>query len=99
MAELISLVGLDKAAVFAALYNGARPQGLGFLQYVPTAMTAEDARNHYGNNFGHFDYVQGRVMKVDLSGDNLDPRLYDRDNGQDAAKTIIDALRATPESE
>ena len=42
----------------------------------------------------YFDYVKGRVMKVDLSGDEFSPRLYDRDNGQGAAEGVINALRA-----
>ena len=95
MSEAISLEGLDKAAVFAALYNGAKAQGLGFLHYDPTPMTAEVARNIFGNDFGYFDYVQGRVMKVDLSGDELHPHGYDRDNGANAAASIISALRKT----
>lgn len=37
----------------------------------------------------YFDYLQGRVMKVDLAGDELDPRLYDRDNGEGAARRAI----------
>lgn len=92
---MISLEGLDKAEVFAALYNGARAQGLGFLQYDPQPMTTEQARERFGDSFGYFDYVDGRVMKIDLSGSELNPWLYDRDNGQGAAATIIDALKAT----
>jgi hypothetical protein len=40
-----------------------------------------------------FDYVHGRCMKVDLSGKDLDPYLYDRNNGEGAARRIIAALR------
>lgn len=101
MSEMISLVGLDKAAVFAALYNGARAQGLGFLHYNPEVMTAEAARQRFGKAFGYFgyfDYVDGRVMKVDLSGDELDPWGYDRDNGHGAAEQIINALRITEDT-
>jgi hypothetical protein len=29
----------------------------------------------------HFDYLYGRPLKVDLSGDGVDPWGYDRDNG------------------
>lgn len=44
----ISIAGLDKAAVLAALYNAARPQGLGFLQYDPTPMTKDEAQKILG---------------------------------------------------
>ena len=80
--------------MFAALYNGARPQGLGFLHYNAEPMTAETARNQH-DIFGYFDYVNGRVMKVDLSGDELNPSLYDRDNGAGAAARIINGLKTT----
>jgi len=30
-------------------------------------------------------------MKVDLSGDEFDPRMYDRDNGQGAALRAINS--------
>jgi len=90
----ISIAGLDKAEVLAALYNAARPQGLGFLHYDPAPMTREEAEALLRQT-AYFDYVRGRVLKVDLSGDEFDSSLYDRDNGQDAAERVIAALRAT----
>jgi len=36
--------------------------------------------------------VKGRVMKVDLSKNEFDPRLYDCDNGQGEAQHAIDGL-------
>lgn len=98
MSDTISLIGLDKAAVFAALYNGAKAQGLGFLHYDPTPMTAEQARERFGDQFTYFDYVDGRAMKVDLSGDELYPGLYDRDNGHGAAARVIAAMQATDDT-
>lgn len=43
---------------------------------------------HNGNRL-YFDYLKGRVMKVDLSKDELDTRLYNRDNGPNAAEDAI----------
>lgn len=80
--------------MLAALYNGAKPQGLGFLNYDPTPMNIEEARALLERTQS-FDYLKGRVMKVDLSGDQLDPRSYDRDNGENSAKILIDSLRET----
>ncbi len=90
----VSLSGLDKAAVLAALYNGSQPQGMGFAQYDPNPMTIDQAKALLAKSIdAYFDYVKGRVMKVDLSGDELDPRLYDRDNGDGSAQRIIETLR------
>lgn len=88
---MISLEGLDKAEVLAALYNASRPQGMGFVKYTPEPMTAEEARELLSQRT-HFDYLKGRVMKVDLSQDTLNPWGYDRDNGQGAALEAISAI-------
>lgn len=94
MSGKINIEGMDKAEVFAALYNGARPQGLGFLHYDATPLTANEARNKYGVE-GYHDYVSGRVMKVDLRGNEFDSWGYNRDNGDNAAEKIVNALRKT----
>lgn len=46
-----------------------------------------------------FDYLHGRVMKVDLMGDTFSPFLYDRDNYEGAAAEVIAKLRARLEVE
>ena len=91
----VSLEGLDKAAVFAALFNRSKPQGLGFLHYNPEEMTALQARERFDDCSEYFDYVDGRVMKVNLSGDKLETGLYNRDNGVDAAEDVIATLRSS----
>ena len=84
----ISIAGKNKAKILAALYNSAKAQGLGFLHFTPEPMTEEQAVELLEKT-QYFDYLQGRVMKVDLSGDELNPRLYDRDNGQGAAEEAL----------
>lgn len=90
----IVLKGLNKAAVLAALYNASKPQGMGFLHYDPSPMSVEQAEELLKQGTD-FDYLMGRVMKVDLGGDTLDPWLYDRDNGQGAAAAAIASLQST----
>ena len=85
---MINIAQADKAAVLAALYNASRPLELGILHFDPTPMTTEQAREILAE-YTRFDYLQGRVMKVDLSGTKLDPRLYDRDNGLGAAAAAL----------
>lgn len=87
----IDISGLDKAAVLKALYDAARPQGLGLLHYKAEQMTLEEARELLAG--GHrFDYVHGRVLKVSLDGDALFAGLYDRDNGHGAAERALASL-------
>lgn len=87
----INISGINKAAILAALYNNSRPQGLGFLHFKPDEMTIEQAERLLEQQT-YFDYLLGRVMKVDLSGDILRTWLYDRDNGQGAAEAAIKHL-------
>ena len=92
----IDISKLDKAAVLAALYNASHPQGMGFLQYTPQAMTLDQAAallNEMGER-PYFDYLAGRVMKIALWGDMLDIGLYDRDNGRGAAARALAPLFA-----
>jgi len=91
----VSIQGLDKAAVLAALYNGARAQGMGFLQYDPKPMGVEEAVKLLENDV-HFYYLKGRVMKISLEGDTIREDLYDRDNGAGSCVRIIDSLRQSP---
>ena len=57
MSDEISIAGLNKAAVLAALFNGSRPQGLGFLQYRDSEMTAEMAQSILDSGMTYFDYL------------------------------------------
>lgn len=91
---MVDISGLDKAKVLAALYNAARPQGAGFIAYEPSPMTLDEARGLLKHGT-YFDYVKGRVMKVDIGEDSFNPRLYDRDNGELAAQIAIQTLRQT----
>lgn len=86
----IHIGNIDKAAVLVALYENARAQGLGALVALGNKepMTVERARAML-TDATYFDYVDGRVMKVDLSGDELRTHLYDRDNGQGAAEAAL----------
>lgn len=94
----IPIGDLDKAAVLAALYNNSRIQGMGFLQALPGDMTVAQAREELKGG-SYFDYLHGKVMKVNLSGDTLNPSGYDRDNGEGAARRAIESLRTRPPSE
>jgi len=91
MDKTIDIIGLDKCKLFVALYNKSRVQGLGMLAYVPGDMRVDEVKTSQVSNY--VDYVNGRVMKIDLSGDVIDPWGYDRDNGEGAVKKIVDAVR------
>lgn len=90
---MIDIKGLDKAEVLKELYNNSIHQGLGFLNFNSKDMTLEEAKEILKQRT-YFDYLNGRVMKVDLSSDDeFEEWLYDRDNGIGSAKRVIDELR------
>lgn len=93
--------GLTDAQVLAALYNGSGPHLPGDLGLLVAAtrkeMTIEKAEELLsGRTERYFDYIDARVMKIDVSEDPLDFRLYDRDNGQGAGERALLAVVTRP---
>lgn len=84
----INIAGMNKAEVLAKLYNASKVQGMGIFQATPEDMTTEEAEGLLKEST-YFDYLKGRVMKIDLSENDLRTDLYDRDNGQGAAKFAL----------
>ncbi len=90
----INITKYRKPAVLAALYNASKTQGL--LSSLATRMTEKEAKAILDRGTTKFDYLNGRIMKVDLSGSAFDPWLYDRDNGEGAALRVINKLESEP---
>ena len=88
----IDISKLNKAEVLAALYNKSQPLGMGILYFTPEDITTEKAQKLLDQEIYYFDYLQGRVMKVDLSGEEFNTRGYDMNNGEGAAKRAIEHL-------
>lgn len=86
---MINIKGKNKAEILAKLYNNAIPQGMGFLHYDHTPMTIEEAQEILESGQTYFDYLKGRVIKVDLKNDEFNPGLYNRDNGFQAAEKAL----------
>lgn len=96
--EAINIKGIDKAKALSALYNNSKQQGMGFMHErgarpmsVAEAQAEIDSYAELTSGI-YFDYLHGRVMKIDLSGDELDPWGYDRDNGEGAAARALAPL-------
>ena len=110
---MIDISGLSKAEVLVRLYNGGHndvnhgPMA-GILQRMMKPLTLDRAQELIDRQLAlqegrerkriYFDYLDGKALKVDLSGDKLDPRLYDRDCGPGAASRAL-GLPDVPEAE
>lgn len=89
----IDITGIDKAELLVSLHENATPTGLGWLHpHAFESLTKEEAESAL-KECTQFDYFRGRPLKVDLSSDRVDPRLYDRDAGQGAFARIVEQLR------
>ena len=89
---MIDTNGISKWKILKALYDNSRPLGLGFLHYTPEPMPEKEARELVKDQT-YFDYVRGRVIKVNLENpDGFEEWLYDRDNGPGAAQRVIAEL-------
>lgn len=90
----VNITGLDRAAVLAALFNNSQQLGLGILDPRGTrAMTVDQAAEILAAGHTYFDYLYGRVLEVDLGGDDIDAWGYDRDNGDGALARAVDQVR------
>ncbi len=89
--DKVDISGLDKIELVKALYDRAKVQGMGICQQHSGSLSDSEVSKALAKNY--IDYLNGRVMKVDLSGDSLDTWLYNRDNGPEAAEIVIQKLR------
>jgi len=84
----------SKAEALCALYYRSKYQGISFLGASDKEFNVTDAEKLLESQT-YFDYLYGKVMKVDLSKDGeFDPGGYDRDNGRGAAQAAISAATA-----
>lgn len=93
MSEEVDITGIEKSVLLAALFNASKPLGYGALHFNAKPMTAEEAQEIINEQGFRFDYLNGRVMKINISGDTVNVWGYDRDNGTGAVKSIVEGLR------
>lgn len=86
----VRLNNVTREAALAALFNRAKPQGLGMLQYDKAHVMTENEARLVLMNGDYVDYLEGRVIKVDFKNpEEIDTTLYDRDNGKDAGEGAV----------
>lgn len=99
----IDVRGIDKAELLVALFTAANPPiGRGALNYsaydtltydeATEILKGETFDTPYSGQPMHVDYVKGRNLKIDLSGDEIDPTKYNAINGDLTAQRAIDDL-------
>src|ERR1700733_10313059 len=76
----IKIKGVDKVELLVALVNAAKPGAL-HRGYGSAPIDHEDARRVLKETLEP-NWVNGRAIFVDLSGDELDTAIYDHHNGR-----------------
>lgn len=94
----MNIARIPKATLLVALFNQAKPQGLGFLVATTMEMSEAEAqvlidRSKKAKLPLRYDYLEGRSCKVDITTDEFDPWLYNRDNGEGVAERVVKELR------
>lgn len=84
----------DRAKALMGLYNRTMivaPMAMVTGVYTVGSMTLDEAENVIRDRKGdlYFDYLFGRLLKVDLRTEEVDFRLYDRDNGEGAGELAV----------
>lgn len=89
---IVKIDGLTREQALCALFNAAKPQGLGKLHYRPEHRLDEVNAGLILCTSDYVDYLEGRVIKTefDLGAKEIDCTLYDRDNGEGAGERAID---------
>ena len=92
-------IEMSPAEVLCRLYSRAIcPGGMATLAYRPGNLSkpaaeriVKDRTREIGGNQKscYIDYLNGRIIKTDVMERPINPRLYDRDNGEGA---MLDAL-------
>lgn len=96
----VCIKGFDKPALLQALVDNANFMGgqhggiVQILARMQAPLSRADAEAALAHDNGYVDYCTGRSIKVDFSKDEVDPSLYDRDNGEGAFKKVVDGMRA-----
>jgi hypothetical protein len=89
----VNIKGLDKVALLKKMWENTQPAS--FFSLCPQAPVPtwdiEAAAKVISD--GGIDYFQGRAIKADLSGDEVDSRRYNRQAGEDVLERIVKSMR------
>lgn len=85
---IVDIKDIDKAVLLTALFNRGKVQG-GLHTKHNRLMNAEEAQALINSRGYDFDYIHGRVMKIDISSDTVNSALYDRNNGDGTCSDVV----------
>jgi hypothetical protein len=86
----IDITDIDKVKLLEALWHKQKPAAFFTFNLVPPPSFDEKGAKQAVTKY--IDYFCGRCIKTNLSGDTVDPFLFDRDAGEGAFQSMVDQL-------
>lgn len=90
----VNISGIDKVKLLEALWKNAKPAS--FFTLGGMSAPAFDHTMSEVSVKKYIDYYAGRCIKVDISKDSVEPRLYDREYGVGSFESVVNKLRGGP---
>lgn len=92
MSNKINIENIDKLSLLKELWSNGSPAYFFQLHTFiePPSFNYEIANNSLNK---YIDYFCGRLIKMDLSGNEVDPFLYDEKYGSGTVQKIVNKLR------
>lgn len=88
----VNIQGLDKVELLHALWSNQKSASFFTMSGIPSPQFDHQEANTAV--LERIDYFCGRAIKCDLSKNEVDPGLYDRDAGQGTFEKIVNQLRS-----
>jgi hypothetical protein len=89
---MINIKDIDRDELLHRLWLNQKTSAFFIHMQAPT-YNAEEAKASIRAD-GYIDHACGRAIKTNLSEDEVNPRLYDRDAGAGTFQRVVDELRA-----
>jgi hypothetical protein len=87
----INIAGIDKVELLRALWEGSSPARFFAMSGFPAPSFDNESAKEAVEKY--IDYYDGRCIKSDISGDKVDPWLYNRDAGEGKFEKIVEKLK------
>ena len=91
MTTKVNIVGLNKKELLRKLWERSKTASFFAMMGIQAPGLSEDELE--ASVGGYVDYLSGRVIKSDLTGDTAETWLYDRDNGAGAFAKVVEEMR------
>jgi len=89
---MVDISGINKKVFLESLWENSKPASF-FTSSGITPPPIDKGELEDSLKNGKADYLSGRVIKMNFSGDTVDPWGYDRDNGTGSVQKIVDEIR------